>query len=62
MLIRSIEKFLRRTGMPPTNFGRLAVRDPRFVIDLRNGRQPRPATEKRVEHFMNTYRETIHAR
>jgi hypothetical protein len=25
------------------------------VQDLRNGRTPRPHTEKRVEHFMNEY-------
>jgi hypothetical protein len=55
MLIRRIERFLRDTGMPWTKFGRLAVRDPRFVEDLRNGRLPRPAVERRVEHFMNTY-------
>ena len=41
MLIRKIEVFLRRTGMPPTRFGRLAARDPRFVFDLRDGREPR---------------------
>lgn len=56
MLIRRIERFLRDTGMPWTKFGRLAVHDPRFVEDLRNGRSPRPATEQRVEHFMNIYR------
>ena len=61
MLIRKIEVFLRRTGMPATKFGRLATRDPRFVIDLRNGRMPRPCTECRVEHFMNRYREEMHA-
>ena len=55
MLIRKIEVFLHHTRMPPTKFGRLAARDPRFVFDLRNGREPRPRTEKRVEHFMNTY-------
>ncbi|MGX7894864.1 hypothetical protein [Tsuneonella sp. HG222] len=55
MLIRKIEVFLRQTRMPATNFGRLAVSDPRFVLDLRNGRTPRDATERRVEHFMNTY-------
>jgi hypothetical protein len=38
MLIRRIEVFLRRTGMPWTKFGRLAASDPRFVGDLRNGR------------------------
>ncbi|MBD3730409.1 MAG: hypothetical protein IE933_11955 [Sphingomonadales bacterium] len=61
MLIRQIEKFLRHTGMPATKFGRLAAHDPRFVLDLRNGRTPRPHTEKRVEHFMNTYQESPHA-
>ena len=55
LLIRDIEKFLRRTGMPETKFGRLAVRDPRLVVDLRNGREPRSRTIMRVEHFMNKY-------
>ena len=57
MLIRKIERFLHRTGMTATKFGRLAARDPRFVADLRNGREPRCTTERRVEHFMNTYHE-----
>ena len=61
MLIRKIEKFLRRTGMPATKFGRLTVRDPRFVDDLRSGREPRPTTELRVEHFMNTFKDAHHA-
>jgi hypothetical protein len=61
MLIRQIERFLRETGMPWTKFGRLATHDPRFVEDLRNGRMPRPATERRVEHFMNTYQESSNA-
>lgn len=61
MLIRKIEKFLRKTKMPATKFGRLAAQDPRFVLDLRNGREPRAAMEKRVEHFMNRYAESQHA-
>jgi len=61
MLIRKIEKFLRQTGMPATKFGRLAAHDPRFVLDLRMGREPRAATETRVEHFMNNYQESSHA-
>ena len=61
MLIRSIEKFLRKTGMPATKFGRLATHDPRFVLDLRNGRIPRTSTERRVELFMSTYQEDCHA-
>ncbi len=59
MLISRIERFLRETDMPWTKFGRLAVSDPRFVGDLRNGRLPRPDTEERVEHFMNIYRKEV---
>lgn len=60
MLIRKIEKFLRRTNMAATKFGRLAAQDPRFVLDLRNGRLPRAHTELRVEHFMNKYEDAQH--
>lgn len=56
MLIRKIEVFLRHTQMRATTFGRHAANDPRFVLDLRNGRLPRTQTEKKVEHFMNEYR------
>ena len=61
MLIRNIEKFLRENDMPPTRFGRLVASDPRFVLDLRNGREPRPLMEVRVEAFMRGYREARHA-
>ena len=61
MLIRKIEVFLRHTRMAPTTFGRLATSDPRFVLDLRNGRTPRDSMTRRVEHFMNNYQENAHA-
>ena len=61
MLIRKVERFLRDTGMASTQFGRLSVRDPGFVRDLRNGRVPRERTASRAEHFMNTFRENCHA-
>ena len=51
-LLRHIEKHLRRTGMAATRFGREAVRDPRFVRDLRNGREPRENTVRRVAAFI----------
>lgn len=57
MLLRQIEIFLRETGMAWTRFGRLAVRDPRLVQDMRNGRQPGPHTEQRVNSFMRDYRQ-----
>ena len=61
MLIRKIERFLRKTHMPPSLFGRCAVGDPRLVRDLRNGREPREATVARVKAFMDSYLEATHA-
>ena len=51
-LLRDVEKFLRRSETAPTRFGRDAVGDPRFVFDLRNGRDPRPRTEERVRAYI----------
>ena len=52
-LLQRIEKYLKRSGIPPTRFGREAVHDPRFVLDLRNGREPRGATARRVHSFLD---------
>jgi hypothetical protein len=52
-LLRRIERHLRQSGTPPTRFGRQAVRDPRFVFDLRNGREPRSATASRVAAYLD---------
>jgi hypothetical protein len=52
MVLPKIQKFLRRSGMPATKFGRLAVNDPRLVLDLRNGREPRARTVARIEAFL----------
>ncbi len=49
---RKIEKFLRATDMPPTKFGRLSVRDPRLVHDLRRGRELGPQISARIEAFL----------
>ncbi|MEO9599578.1 hypothetical protein [Parasphingorhabdus sp.] len=55
-LLRKIEIFLNETDMSWTKFGRLSVRDPRFVQDLRNGRQPGKAVTEQVEYFMHLWR------
>ncbi len=52
-LLRRIERYLRETDTPATRFGREAVRDPRFVFDLRVGREPRIETERRVHAFLD---------
>ena len=54
---RAVERFLREVDMPATRFGRLAVNDPRFVHDLRNGREPRSRTADRVIAFIEHFRE-----
>ena len=51
-LLREVENFLRNSDVPPTRFGREAMGDPRFVFDLRNGREPRPATVARIRRFL----------
>lgn len=55
MLLRRIEQFLTQHAMPATKFGRLAAHDPRFVLDLRMGRTPRPETEARTLAWMREY-------
>ncbi len=52
MLLTQIEAFLRRTGMPPTRFGREAVRDPRLVHDLRRGRTAGDRILRRVLNYI----------
>lgn len=51
-----IDRFLRRTGMPPSKFGRLAVNDPRLVKDLRGGRELGHAICTRIESFIAGWR------
>ncbi|MBA16724.1 MAG: hypothetical protein CMN73_10275 [Sphingomonas sp.] len=51
-VLRKVERYLRVTDMPETKFGRLAVRDPRLVRDLRNGREPRARMVARIEAFI----------
>ncbi len=53
-LLTKIERYLRATATPPSRFGREAARDPRFVFDLRNGREPRDTTVTRVLAFIDT--------
>lgn len=55
-LLQRIEAFLKESAMPPSVFGRDAVRDPRLVSDLRGGREPGREIICRVEHFMSKWR------
>ena len=53
-LLTKIERHLKATATPPSRFGRQAAHDPRFVFDLRNGREPRGTTVTRVLAFIDT--------
>jgi 2,4-dienoyl-CoA reductase-like NADH-dependent reductase (Old Yellow Enzyme family) len=61
-LNRRVERFLRRSGMSATRFGRTALRDPRFVFDLRRGRELRPPTEQRVAAWLDEQETGLEAR
>lgn len=47
-----VERYLTRKGMNPTQFGKLFAGDPRFVFQLRTGREPRVSTQERVRRAM----------
>ncbi len=51
-LLRMVERHLRCRSLAPSRFGRQVAGDPRFVFDLRRGREPRPATAARVLAYM----------
>lgn len=52
---QQVEQFLRKNSMTPTKFGRLAVRDPRLVLDMRMGREIRPEMTQKLEYFMDSF-------
>ncbi|QLC20969.1 hypothetical protein HFP51_01465 [Parasphingopyxis sp. CP4] len=51
-LLIEIDRYLRHTDTAPTRFGRDAANDPRFVFDLRRGRECGPKLRARVEAYM----------
>lgn len=53
-LLERIEKHLKDHHISATRFGRRAVGDPRFVLDLRQGRRPRRRTLERLEAYLQS--------
>ena len=53
-LLREVEKFLKISNIPAARFGREVMGDPRFVFDLRKGREPRPRTVRRVVAYLES--------
>jgi hypothetical protein len=55
MLIDRIDAFLRARRMAPTRFGREAVGDSKFVLQLRDGREPRAKTVRKVTEYLDRH-------
>lgn len=51
-LLMEVERCLRKRNIAASRFGREFAGDPRFVFDLRRGREPRPRTAARVLAFI----------
>ncbi len=51
-LLPEIEAFLKATGMSATAFGIEVLKDPPFVQQLRNGRDPKLSTAEKCREFM----------
>lgn len=50
--LREVERFLKRSKMDATAFGKEALGDPSFVFDLRKGRSPSGRTMDKVRAWM----------
>jgi len=48
-----VRRFLRRTDMPVTRFGREAAGDPRLLRDIANGRQLGPKLTARIAAYLD---------
>lgn len=53
MLLQRIERHLRAKRMPATRFGREAVGDPNLIAQLKDGREPRAATVRRILDYLD---------
>lgn len=53
MLLLRIERHLRMRRMSSTRFGREAVGDPNLIAQLRDGREPRTATIRRIVDYLD---------
>jgi hypothetical protein len=57
-LLAEIAAFCERSSMSAATFGKQAMGDPRFVYDIRSGRQCLPRTVEKARAFMVSYTES----
>jgi hypothetical protein len=60
--LAEIERFIARTGIPPTKIGMDTVGDPSYVKRLRMGRSPRANTIDLVRAYMEAKKGVKHRR
>jgi hypothetical protein len=53
-LAEEVAAFMAAKGIRHTTFGKLAVGDPSLISNLREGRELRSKTIRRIRHFMMT--------
>jgi len=53
-LLRDVERFLKAGKLSAARFGREVMGDPRFVFDLRRGREPKPQTVEKVKAYLES--------
>jgi hypothetical protein len=53
MLLQRIERHMRNRRMSPTRFGREAVGDPNLIAQLKDGRELRTATTRRIVDYLD---------
>ena len=56
--LEKVEFFLKKNKLTPTAFGFASANNPTFVFVIRNGRECRESTQKRILDFMNNFEET----
>lgn len=54
-LLDLIDRFLVEQGVAASDFGKRVMGDPCLVSDLRDGREPRRATEARIRAFIDGF-------
>lgn len=58
-LLKDIRRFLQKTGMSPSYFGKLAVNNSELVRRLEGGQTVTLPTDRRVRAFIRDYREKV---
>ncbi len=58
-ILYDVERFLKQTGMPASQFGRMVARDPCLVRDMRNGREPRPRLRANIASHLAQHRQDV---